>query len=170
MRSGKLFLILVLGLAAGLFFFFDLGQYLNLQTLKAQQASIEAYREARPVFAIALYFSIYVLVTALSLPGATLLTLAGGAIFGLLWGTIIISFASTAGATLAFLMSRFLLRDWVKARFGQPDDCADLVNKYGTYNIQPTSDTENLFPLIAPGLPEQWKRMAVGKKDVENLQ
>lgn len=50
------------------------------------------------------------------------------------------------------------------------DDCADLVNKYGTYNIQPTSDTENLFPLIAPGLPEQWKRMAVGKKDVENLQ
>ena len=54
--------------------------------------------------------------------------------------------------------------------FGQPESCADLVNKYGTYNIQPTSDTENLFPLIAPGLPEQWKRMAVGKKDVENLQ
>ena len=62
------------------------------------------------------------------------------------------------------------LAPMLKARFGQPDDCADLVNKYGTYNIQPTSDTENLFPLIAPGLPEQWKRMAVGKKDVENLQ
>ena len=56
------------------------------------------------------------------------------------------------------------LAPMLKARFGQPDDCADLVN------IQPTSDTENLFPLIAPGLPEQWKRMAVGKKDVENLQ
>ena len=55
------------------------------------------------------------------------------------------------------------LAPMLKARFGQPDDCADLVNKYGTYNIQPTSDTENLFPLIAPGLPEQWKRMAVGK-------
>ena len=54
------------------------------------------------------------------------------------------------------------LAPMLKARFGQPDDCADLVNKYGTYNIQPTSDTENLFPLIAPGLPEQWKRMAVG--------
>ena len=52
------------------------------------------------------------------------------------------------------------LAPMLKARFGQPDDCADLVNKYGTYNIQPTSDTENLFPLIAPGLPEQWKRMA----------
>ena len=58
----------------------------------------------------------------------------------------------------------------LKALCCQPDDCADLVNMYGTYNIQPTSDTENLFPLIAPGLPEQWKRMAVGKKDVENLQ
>ena len=57
------------------------------------------------------------------------------------------------------------LAPMLKARFGQPDDCADLVNKYGTYNIQPTSDTENLFPLIAPGLPEQWKRMAVGKKE-----
>lgn len=62
------------------------------------------------------------------------------------------------------------LAPMLKARFGQPDDCADLVNKYGTYNIQPTSDTENLFPLIAPGLPEQWKRMEVGKKNVENLQ
>ena len=56
------------------------------------------------------------------------------------------------------------LAPMLKARFGQPDDCADLVNKYGTYNIQPTSDTENLFPLIAPGLPAQWKRMAVGNK------
>ena len=53
---------------------------------------------------------------------------------------------------------------------GVPENCFDLVNRYGTYNIQPTSDTENLFPLIAPGLPEQWKHMAVGKKDVENLQ
>ena len=53
---------------------------------------------------------------------------------------------------------------------GVPESSFDVVNMYGTYNIQPTSDTENLFPLIAPGLPEQWKRMAVGKKDVENLQ
>ncbi len=56
-----------------------------------------------------------------------------------------------------------------RPRFGQPDDCADLVNKYGTYNIQPTSDTENLFPLIAPGLPEQWKRMAIGKNELERF-
>lgn len=58
----------------------------------------------------------------------------------------------------------------LKARFGQSDDCADLINKYGTYNIQPTADTENLFPMIAPGLPEEWKRMAIGKSELENLQ
>ena len=58
----------------------------------------------------------------------------------------------------------------LKARFGQPSDCADLINKYGTYNIQPTADTENLFPMISPGLPEEWKRMAIGKSELENLQ
>ena len=54
--------------------------------------------------------------------------------------------------------------------FGQPESCADLVNKYGTYNIQPTSDTENLFPMIAPGLPAQWKEMKLSKSELENLQ
>ena len=62
------------------------------------------------------------------------------------------------------------MKPMLKARFGQPGDCADLVNKYGTYNIQPTSDTENFFPMIAPGLPEEWKRMAIGKSELENLQ
>ncbi len=61
------------------------------------------------------------------------------------------------------------LTPMLRPRFGQPDNCADLVNKYGTYNIQPTSDTENLFPLIAPGLPEQWKRMAIGKNEIERF-
>ena len=51
--------------------------------------------------------------------------------------------------------------------FGQPDDCHDLINKYGTYNIQPTADTENVFPLIAPGLPEQWREMKLGRQDLE---
>lgn len=119
MRSKKLLLLLALGLAIGLFFAFDLGQYFNLPTLKAQQASIESFRASQPLLAITLYFVIYVLVTALSLPGAALMTLAGGAVFGLLWGTLIVSFASTIGATLAFVISRFLLRDWVQARFGQ---------------------------------------------------
>ena len=119
MRLKKLSLLVALILAVAGFFVFDLGQYFNLQTLKAQQSAIEAFRAGQPVLAVAVYFSLYVLVTALSLPGAALLTLAGGAVFGLLWGTVIVSFASTVGATLAFLISRFLLRDWVAARFGQ---------------------------------------------------
>ena len=115
----KIALLLSLALAVGLFFAFDLGQHLNLQTLKAQQQNIESFRAAHPGVTILGYFVIYVLVAALSLPGATLLTLAGGAVFGLGWGLLIISFASTIGATLAFLIARYLLRDWVSQRFGQ---------------------------------------------------
>ena len=119
MNPRKLAVLVVLAAALGSFFLFDLGQYLNLQTLKAQQAAIADYREHNPVLSVAVYFVIYVAVTALSVPGAALLTLAGGAVFGVLWGTVIVSFASPLGATAAFLIARFLLRDWVGQRFGQ---------------------------------------------------
>jgi len=119
MKAGRLALAIGIVLVIGAFFAFDLGRYLDLQTLKEQQAAIETYRANRPLLSVALYFIVYVVVTALSFPGAALLTLAGGAIFGLFWGTLIISFASTLGATLAFLISRFMLRDWVSQRFGQ---------------------------------------------------
>ncbi len=119
MQFRKLALMATIGLAIAAFFAFDLGQYLNLQALKDQHAAIEAYQASNPLSSVAIYFVVYVMVTALSFPGATLLTLAGGAVFGLMWGTLIISFASSIGATLAFLMSRFLLRDWVSQRFGQ---------------------------------------------------
>ena len=62
------------------------------------------------------------------------------------------------------------LAPMLKARFGQPDDCADLVNKYGTYNIQPTADTENVFPLIAPGLPKAYRHMKLDKDDLERYE
>jgi pyruvate/2-oxoglutarate dehydrogenase complex dihydrolipoamide dehydrogenase (E3) component/uncharacterized membrane protein YdjX (TVP38/TMEM64 family) len=119
MQFRKLALVVALGLAIVAFYAFDLGQYLNLQTLKDKQAAIKAFHADNPFLSSAVYFVIYVLATALSIPGAVLLTLAGGAVFGLFWGTVIISFASSIGATLAFLMSRFLLRDWVTRRFGQ---------------------------------------------------
>ena len=115
----KLVVFALIGLAITLYFVFDLGHYFNLQTLKAEQATIEAYRLAHPGLAAAIYFALYILITALSLPGAALMTLAGGAVFGLGWGTLLVSFASSAGATLAFLTARFLLRDWVSQRFGQ---------------------------------------------------
>lgn len=118
MTSKKTALLLLLGALVVAFFAFDLGQYLNLATLKARQDEIAAFRQANPWLAAGSYFVIYIVVTALSLPGAALLTLAGGAVFGLWSGLLIVSFASTIGATLAFLISRFLLRDWVLARFG----------------------------------------------------
>ncbi len=98
---------------------FGLGRYLSLDFFKGQQSAIEAWRAAHPAAAALYYFLAYVAVTGLSLPGAAVMTLAGGAVFGLLWGTILVSFASSAGATLAFLASRFLLRDWVGQRFGE---------------------------------------------------
>jgi pyruvate/2-oxoglutarate dehydrogenase complex dihydrolipoamide dehydrogenase (E3) component/uncharacterized membrane protein YdjX (TVP38/TMEM64 family) len=100
------------------FFVLDLGRYFSLEYFKSQQAAIDGYTSEHPARAVSAFFLIYVAVTALSLPGAAIMTLAAGAIFGLLWGTLIVSFASSIGATAAFLIARFLLRDWVQARFG----------------------------------------------------
>ena len=101
------------------FFAADLGRFLTLESFRAQQATIEAFYTENTSLTMGLFAGIYVLVTALSLPGAAIMTLVGGAIFGLLWGTVIVSFASTIGAALAFLVARFLFRDAVQARFAK---------------------------------------------------
>jgi len=116
-RRRLLLAAVILGLIA-LFFAFDLGQYLQLDYLKAKQAATEEFRRSSPLLAGGLSFVGYVLVAALSLPGAAIMSLAVGAIFGLAWGTLIVSFASSIGATLAFLLSRFLFREGVRGRFG----------------------------------------------------
>lgn len=118
MTQSRIFVLILIAAFIGVFFFFNLGQYLSLDALKFQQANIENYRSTNPFIAMVIYALIYIAVTALSLPGATILTLAGGAIFGLASGLIIISFASTIGATVAFLAARFLFRDSIQARFG----------------------------------------------------
>jgi pyruvate/2-oxoglutarate dehydrogenase complex dihydrolipoamide dehydrogenase (E3) component/uncharacterized membrane protein YdjX (TVP38/TMEM64 family) len=100
------------------FFYFDLDHWLTLEALKASQVRFEAWRSTSPLLVAGAFFGVYVLVTALSLPGAAVMTLAAGALFGLLAGTVLVSFASSIGATLAFLVSRFLLRDSVQRRFG----------------------------------------------------
>ena len=115
----RLVLIAVLFGGAFAFYSFDLGRYLSLDYFKSQQAAIETWRAAQPAKAALTFLLAYIAVTGLSLPGAALMTLAGGAVFGLLWGTVLVSFASTAGATLAFLAARFLLRGWVQQRFGE---------------------------------------------------
>ncbi|WP_083447146.1 bifunctional TVP38/TMEM64 family protein/FAD-dependent oxidoreductase [Azoarcus sp. CIB] len=119
MKTNRLLLLAAIALTTLMFFAFDLDRYLSLEFFKAQQTAIEVWRDARPLAAAAAFFVIYVAVTGLSLPGAAIMTLAGGAIFGLWAGLLIVSFASTLGATLAFLASRFILRDTVQARFGE---------------------------------------------------
>lgn len=118
MSRKRLIFIVILIALVGAFFAFDLGQYLNLEYMKGRQADLDAYRQQSPWELAGLYFLVYVAVTAFSLPGATVMTLVGGAVFGLGWGLLLVSFASTLGATLAFLIARFLLRDWVQSRFG----------------------------------------------------
>ena len=116
--KSKIALLVVIAAAIGAFFFFELGRFLSLETFKAQQASLAAYVAANPVQSALGFFVAYVLVAALSLPGAALMTLLGGAIFGFGTGLVLVSFASAIGATLAFFSSRFLLRDWVQGKFG----------------------------------------------------
>ncbi|MFQ1684030.1 FAD-dependent oxidoreductase [Aeromonas veronii] len=118
MNRTRLLLALVMGGLIGAFFALDLGRYLTLDALQAQQAAVAQWVDNHFVSACLLFVLIYVLSTALSLPGASLLTLGGSAVFGVAWGLLLVSFASSIGATLAFLSARFLLRDWVTARFG----------------------------------------------------
>ncbi len=118
MSKSKLLVIAVIAAAITAFFVFDLKQYVTLDYFQAQREAINTAVATDPLRAGLLFFAIYTLATGLSLPGAAVLTLIAGAVFGLLWGTVIVSFASTIGATLAFLTSRFLLRDWVQQRFG----------------------------------------------------
>lgn len=110
-------LVLIAALAAG-FFYFDLHQLLTLDGLKSGLVQFEEWRAASPLLVGGAFLLLYVVVTALSLPGAAIMTLAAGALFGLAWGTLIVSFASSIGATLAFLVSRYLLQDTVQKRFG----------------------------------------------------
>lgn len=115
----RIALLVLLAAAIAAYFWFDLGTVLSLENFKQSQTDIVAAKDANPLFYIGGFFLIYVIVTALSLPGAAIMSLVAGALFGVITGTILVSFASTIGATLAFLSARFLLRDWVQSKFGE---------------------------------------------------
>jgi dihydrolipoamide dehydrogenase len=114
---GRIVIILLISAVVAAYVLFDVGQYLTLDYLKSQQHEFITFYQKNQLLTISTYFGIYVLVTAVSLPGAAIMTLAGGAIFGVTTGTVIVSFASTIGATLAFLVSRLLLRNFIQRRF-----------------------------------------------------
>ena len=135
MNNKKLIFVVIAALIAA-FFIFDLGRFFDLQYLKSEQAALNSLYENKPLLVILSFFFIYIAVTALSLPGAAILTLAAGAQFGLWLGVIIVSFASTIGATLAFLVSRFLLRDTIEAKFGDKlKTFNDNIEKDGAFYL-----------------------------------
>lgn len=118
MNTKKIVIALVVAALALAYFALDLGQYFEFDYIKSRQALLQQWVESRPLIGMGAFFAVYVLVAALSLPGAAVLTLLGGALFGLWKGLLLVSFASSIGATLAFLVSRHVLRDTVQARFG----------------------------------------------------
>jgi uncharacterized membrane protein YdjX (TVP38/TMEM64 family) len=110
-------IIVVIGLIAA-FKIFDLGDYFSLSYIKESQEKFQVLYSENSAVVIAGYMLVYIISTSLSLPGAAVLTLGAGALFGLVVGTVVVSFASTIGATLACLVSRFILRDWIQNKFG----------------------------------------------------
>lgn len=118
MNSKKVILLIIAGLAVGLFFWLDLGRYLTLESLKANRQTLLDFYTTHTLATVAGFMAIYIIQTALSLPGAAILSLAAGAIFGTLMGTVYAVISASIGATLAFLVTRYLLRDFVLGRFG----------------------------------------------------
>jgi len=126
MSTSKVILLAIILSLLALFFIFDAQQYFNLEYFQSQKDVIIAYKENNFWQTSLIYFSLYVLVAALSLPAAAILTIAGGGIFGLWWGLLLVSFASTIGATLAFLAARLIFRDWVQNKF---EDKLKAINR-----------------------------------------
>ncbi|GHD36533.1 FAD-dependent oxidoreductase [Halioglobus pacificus] len=119
MNKKQVIVLVLLAAALSGWFYFDIGSYLQLDVAKAQLGEWQAWKDENPVIAGLLFFAVYVVVTGLSLPGAAIMTLAGGALFGFWYALVLVSFASSVGATLAFLVSRILLRDWVQGKFSR---------------------------------------------------
>ncbi len=141
----KIIILSLIAILMIIFFQYDLATYLTLDSIKSNQALADEYYQENPLYTITLYFFAYVLITALSLPGAAVMTLAGGVLFGNLTGLIVVSFASTIGATLAFLVSRFLLRKWIQEKFSsQLDSINKGIEKDGAFYLF----TLRLIPLF----------------------
>ena len=135
-KPSRIILLAVIGLLIAAFFAFDLEQYFTLEYFRAQRETIEAYRAENPWLAGVLFFLVYVAFMALALPAAALLTLVAGALFGVWLGVLIVSFASSIGATLAFLLARYLFRDAVRSRFSRQLAAIDRgIEKDGAFYL-----------------------------------
>jgi uncharacterized membrane protein YdjX (TVP38/TMEM64 family) len=144
------------------FFYFDLGRFLSLDALKDNRDYLLTFTETHSAVAAALFVLVYVAVTGLSLPGAVILTLAGGFLFGAVWGTLFVNLGATAGATLAFLASRYLMRDWVERKFGKWLGPVQQGFAKNAFSYLMTLRLIPLFPFFVVNLVSGLTRMNVG--------
>lgn len=159
---GKAVVAFLILSAIGAFFYFDLGRYLSLDTLKENRDQLLLFTDTHYAVSAALFVLVYIVVTGLALPGAAILTLAGGFLFGSFLGTLFVNLGATTGAALAFLAARYLLRDWVEDKFGkwlepvQQGFAKDAFSYLITLRLIP------LFPFFVVNLVSGLTRMSVG--------
>ena len=159
---GKFLVAALFLIAIAAFYFFDVMAYLSLDVLKANRDNLLAFTENHYAPAVALFILLYVVQTAFSLPGATLMTLTGGFLFGSLWAALYVNIGATIGATLAFLAARYLLRDWVEQRFGHRLQAFQAGFVQNAFNYLLTLRLIPLFPFFVVNLLSGLTRMNVG--------
>lgn len=159
---GRIAVAAAIACAVGAFFYFDLGRFLSLAALKDNRDYLLAFTEANYAAAVVLFILAYVVVTGLSLPGAVILTLAGGFLFGSLLGTLFVNLGATTGATLAFLAARYMLRDWVELKFGRWLEPLQQGFARNAFSYLMTLRLIPLFPFFVVNLVSGLTRMSVG--------
>ncbi|HLZ35293.1 MAG TPA: TVP38/TMEM64 family protein [Nitrospira sp.] len=160
--GGKIAVALVIICAIGAFFYFDLGRLLSLDALKQNRDHLLAFTEANYAASVVLFILAYIAVTGLSLPGAVILTLAGGFLFGAVFGTLFVNLGATSGATLAFLAARYMLRDWVEQKFGRWLEPLQQGFAKNAFSYLMTLRLIPLFPFFVVNLVSGLTRMNVG--------
>ncbi|MDL1889470.1 TVP38/TMEM64 family protein [Nitrospirales bacterium NOB] len=160
--TGRVVTAALLGLAIGAFFYSDLGHYLTLDAVKDNRDRLLAFTDANFPSAAGIFILTYCLVTGLSLPGAAILTLAGGFVFGGLLGTVFVNIGATSGATLAFLAARYLLRDSVERRFGSTLGPIQQGFSNNAFSYLMTLRLIPLFPFFLVNMVSGLTRVSVG--------
>ena len=161
-QVGKFIILGVIAVGIGLFLYFDLGRFLSLESLKANRDQLLAFTGANYTAAVGLFILLYIAVTGLSLPGATILTLAGGFVFGAVPATLYVNIGATTGATLAFLAARYVLRDWVEQKFGKWLEPLQQGFAKNAFSYLLTLRLIPLFPFFVVNLVSGLTRVSVG--------
>lgn len=161
-NMAKVSIAVAIALAIGVFFYFDLGRFLSLTALKENRDNLLAFTEANFVAAVGIFIVAYAIATGLSLPGAVILTLAGGFLFGAVLATLFVNIGATTGATLAFLTARYLLRDTVNQKFGNRLEPFQEGFAKNAFSYLLTLRLIPLFPFFVVNLVSGLTRVSIG--------